>query len=267
MSDFNCCLCKRDFCLKLIPYELPCTHIYCFDCLKQSQNQNLNCPKDKKSFDMALDKVPINNLWAKLVQSAFGSNFFEEIAQKNPFTKSEILKNHPNSLFLNKCFDKKIFKLELLYRASENFYSSNGFHALCDFKGPTLVVIRSKLENKVFGGFSSISWGVLPGENYFEADGSFLFQLDYKTKHDIYKNQEKAICQTYQGPHFGGGTDLYVAPFCNKQKSSSNLGYTYSLPNNMEYKSKEAKQYLAGAHEFLIDEYEVFKVNFEKILE
>jgi hypothetical protein len=46
---------------------------------------------------------------------------------------------------------------ELLYRGSEDGFTSQMFHQKCDDQGSTLVIVKSK-EGFVFGGFTSVSW-------------------------------------------------------------------------------------------------------------
>ena len=151
-------------------------------------------------------------------------------------------------------------KLRLLYRASEHNFECSKFHQLCDGKGKTLVLIRSKSKN-LFGGYSTISWH--SNSAYSSAPGSFLFSLDKQTKHTIYQNEGKAIYgNSSRGPDFGG-TDLYLYNKChsNNSGSYSNLGNTYCLPPSISYNTNESQSYLAGSYQFEVEEYEVFLVD------
>ena len=52
--------------------------------------------------------------------------------------------------------------MKLLFRGSEDGFTAEKFHKLCDAKGPTLTVIKSErnYEGKdfIFGGYTSLSW-------------------------------------------------------------------------------------------------------------
>ena len=49
------------------------------------------------------------------------------------------------------------YKWRLLYRASEHGYTGKSFHECCDYKGPTLVIIKSS-GGWIFGGYTTQSW-------------------------------------------------------------------------------------------------------------
>ena len=45
---------------------------------------------------------------------------------------------------------------EMCYRGSEQNFSASAFHSLCDFKGPTVTVVR--VNQNVFGGYNDKNW-------------------------------------------------------------------------------------------------------------
>ena len=45
---------------------------------------------------------------------------------------------------------------KLCWRASQDGWSANTFHSLCDNKGPTITIIR--VGKYIFGGYSSLRW-------------------------------------------------------------------------------------------------------------
>ena len=47
----------------------------------------------------------------------------------------------------------------LCYRASRDGWRSSDFHSRCDFKGPTVTLIKAGYY--IFGGYSDIPWGGL----------------------------------------------------------------------------------------------------------
>lgn len=191
------------------------------------------------------------------------AHIIKEYDRKFPFKtiESDFEKHYKfiASLFNLNSFDELAQKLHLLYRASEHNFDSFKFHQLCDGKGPTLVIIRSK-SKRTFGGYSTVSWHST--NLHSSAPGSFLFSLEKQTKHTIYQNEDKAIkgFNNY-GPIFGAGSDIFISNFCNKNNTSnSNLGYTYSLPNGMSYGTSEAQSHFDISKYFEVEEYEVFSV-------
>ena len=143
-------------------------------------------------------------------------------------------------------------------RASEHDFKTSKFHQLCDGKGKTIVIVRSKSTQNLFGGYSTVAWF---SKDSASAPGSFLFSLDKQTKHSIYRNEGNAINgSSSHGPIFGGGNDLILYNNCHSNTTSySNLGYTYSLPPNITYNTNESKSYFAGSYEFEVEEYELFE--------
>lgn len=174
--------------------------------------------------------------------------------------ESALLKNAPNREFLKTLFDNMEFSGKLLYRGSKNEFSASKFHSVCDNKGPTLTLVKSKL-GYFFGGFAATSWNA-SSQSYVASSASFLFSLNNKSKHEIYQNHGNALhSHPSNGPLFGGGHDLYISDGCNvNQNSAANLGHTYKSPHS--YNSEESQKYLAGIYRFEVEDYEVFALNF-----
>ncbi len=70
-----------------------------------------------------------------------------------------------NSQIVSKLYDSYLkkwlgkTKWGLIYRASEHEYTAESFHKYCDYKGPTLIIIKSS-GGWIFGGYTTQSWGV-----------------------------------------------------------------------------------------------------------
>ena len=45
---------------------------------------------------------------------------------------------------------------EMCYRGSEQNFSASAFHSLCDYKGPTVTIVR--VNQNVFGGYTDKNW-------------------------------------------------------------------------------------------------------------
>ena len=172
---------------------------------------------------------------------------------------SVLLPHAPNKDYLPTLFDGKKFQTKLLFRGSKDGFSAGQFHSLCDNKGPTLVLVKSRL-GFYFGGFNSTSWN--SSGQWSQTPNCFLFSLNHKTKHEIYQNPQHAIYHhSGYGPTFGGGHDLHISSDCHKNLSSySNLGHTYKCP--FGYNNDQSKNYLAGTHHFEVEDYEVFQLFF-----
>ena len=126
--------------------------------------------------------------------------------------------------------------LDLLYEVSRDGWKASYFRAKCDNKGTTIVVICST-GDFIFGGFSDQSW-----RTYIECCGSdkaFLFYLKIPSrkvgpkKINIMQNEcsNALYHDSYCGPTFGGGSELFIKSDSNSNSYSySNLVRTYEIP-------------------------------------
>ena len=70
----------------------------------------------------------------------------------------------------------KVITLTLLYSGSTHGWERSEFHELCDEKGPTITVMKSKAA-RVFGGFTMQSWDSETVD--FKADEkAFIYSID-----------------------------------------------------------------------------------------
>ncbi|XP_068736764.1 uncharacterized protein [Montipora capricornis] len=155
---------------------------------------------------------------------------------------------------------------KLCWRGSRDGWASSTFHSLCDGKGPTVTII--KVNQYIFGGYASISWGSQSCVHHYDAT-AFLFSLRNKPgwapttlnqtgEYSHYRAYSICDCNAY-GPTFGNGHDIYISNLASSGTSSySNLGYTYSPPAGHAYGSTFAQTFLAGTHYFRPTEVEVF---------
>ncbi|KAJ5078894.1 hypothetical protein M0811_04617 [Anaeramoeba ignava] len=159
------------------------------------------------------------------------------------------------------------------YSAKKDGFGCDKWHSICDNKGKTLVIIKTK-QNFIFGGFTQVGWtndkskwrekyryndyGNIPDSN------SFIFSLRNdkgdrnSEKFTIQKGKEqKAIYYDLDiGPSFGG-CDIWIDS--NLQPGYSNFGENYNLPNGIKYETNEAESYLAGSpNKWVVDELETY---------
>ena len=107
-------------------------------------------------------------------------------------------------------------KLDLLYRATRNGFSSLKFHECVDNKGPTLHVIQSE-NGHIFGGFTSQSWTSNTDGANIPDEKSFIFSLTKKSIHKPYRNKEYAIYH-HKDMMSCFGNDICIKENCDKNK-------------------------------------------------
>jgi len=69
---------------------------------------------------------------------------------------------------------------ELIYKATKDGFTASAFHTKCDTKGATIVLIKSKNTNQVFGGYNPVAWS--SNGSYGTEGGAFLFHVTKKAK-------------------------------------------------------------------------------------
>jgi hypothetical protein len=135
----------------------------------------------------------------------------------------------------------------------------------------TLTLVKTNSDS-IFGGYSGAAWTL--GSDVSAGDfHSFLFSIRRNGTEDIriFKNggtQDRSsnyniYNYVINGPNFGYlGRDLNIVTYSNKYAiSSSNLGYTYQLPEECTYNSDCAKSFLAGSYTgWLTTEIEVYQM-------
>ena len=72
------------------------------------------------------------------------------------FEKSMILMNEEHRSTLEAWLPPQDGKWKLLFRASQDGFTAQAFHGICDNKGPTVTIVKSG--NNIFGGFTENSW-------------------------------------------------------------------------------------------------------------
>lgn len=176
--------------------------------------------------------------------------------------KSNILTADQMQELMDMCGFKRNQHFTLLYRASQDGFSSNDFHAKCNGFTNTLTIIRT-VDSYVFGGYTTAKWSRKGG--YEHDSHAFIFSYINKSqKPKVFKcilPQYAIECNSACGPAFGKN-DLHIASNSNVNEfSHSNLGTAYKHPL-YEYGSNEARTFLAGDFSFQTNEIEVLKKEF-----
>jgi hypothetical protein len=149
-------------------------------------------------------------------------------------------------------------------------FGSAQFHYKVGNSSNTVVIVKTN-SNSVFGGFTRANWNTPAG--YAGDFDAFLYSLrrNGTTGSRKFKNggtQDRNTTYNLNtaasnGPSFGyAAYDLNIESYSNKlATSSSNLGYTYQLPEECTYNSICAKSFLAGSYTgWLTTEIEVYQM-------
>ena len=150
---------------------------------------------------------------------------------------------------------------KLIYRGTRDGFDASSFHRLCDYKGPTVTLIKS-VGDCVFGGYSYVSWDSSSG--YTESPNAFLFVFvstglgTTPFRGSIFQNSGHAIfAHSGYGPTFGSGHDLFIGSNSNSNADSYiNWGGTYELPGGYTH-GGNGRTWICG-YRFQTTEIEVF---------
>jgi hypothetical protein len=108
----------------------------------------------------------------------------------------------------------KVMTLTLLYSGSTHGWQRSKFHELCDEKGPTITVMKSKAA-RVFGGFAMQSWDSKTGEKADEK--AFIYSIDRQQIYRAIDTQKALYCHSNLGLCFGYfALGLYEDPLNNE---------------------------------------------------
>ena len=164
-----------------------------------------------------------------------------------------------------------VVTLTLLFRGSTHGWSPDKFHQLCDEKGPTITIFKSKAD-RVFGGFTQESWDSKTND-YKEDEEAFIFSMDRKQIYRVKDAKGAIYCNSSCGPSFGGySLRLYRDPlnkedagycFTNSKDSGAFYGIKSDSEGNHEVTGEGEKQKNDSKH-FTCVELEVFGVTFEE---
>jgi len=176
-------------------------------------------------------------------------------------TPSEILSAEAHRQVLSLLDKGAATKLELLYRASNDGLAGRDFHSRCDFKGPTLTVIKCT-DGYVFGGFTSTSWA--SQNNFVACADAFIFSLHrpggagpVKLALRAGRTELALFDDAWQGPNFGE-TDIDLGQFTEMGVTNSTNLESYELPPG--HPRVDANAFFTGSEMFRTAEVEVFSV-------
>ena len=198
---------------------------------------------------------------------------YDIININNNIINSRIIRNHELSLIedeIQKLFQKKIIKYELLFRASRDGYGGKDFHEKCDGYINTMVLVETK-GGRRFGGFTDNPWSIKSTYNK-NVLNQFTFSLDYEL---IYNFEKKIYNNNYNnyyynhyfdGPFFEGKHGFKICD--NSNKYSLSQDYSYGYNDYSSYRnifvntllSNYSNYSLAESSNFYVKNYEVYKI-------
>ncbi|CAB4393427.1 unnamed protein product [Rhizophagus irregularis] len=148
--------------------------------------------------------------------------------------------------WINGIIGKARYKFKLLYRASRDGNTAAAFHAKCDNKGATVVIVKIRNLDQIVGGYNPLFWDSSKTDK--STKNSFLFKFTDKNNllsaNVVYSkgDQYSVRCYVSSGPFFGFG-DLYVNYYPGVWYSYIHSYPTLNLPSS-----------------FSADDYKVFQV-------
>ena len=150
-------------------------------------------------------------------------------------------------------------KLKLLYRASDDGFSSDKFHEKCDGIKNTLTIIKTTNEN-IFGGFTGAAWN--SNNEYIHDTNSFIFSLVNQSsapfKSKCIKNKYSICGNSSLGPIFGGYNIFNDNDIRISSDSDSNFGSFSRLGHRYE-NTEMSYSILAGSRYFQTKDIEVYE--------
>lgn len=172
-----------------------------------------------------------------------------------PFQGSMIIKDQSLCTQLYLCFPfRNVPRTHLLFSTERDGRSITTMHQKIDEIGISTVLIKSKSNNFIFGGFAAAKWNS-KGIPFGDKSSTFLFSLS-RDAFIPYRPQVNDACYLYATPDTltFGKYDLVLAD--NFNKCSAVIENSYGI--GLKQGSEEAKIFMAGEPEFVADIVEVW---------
>ncbi|RIB24781.1 hypothetical protein C2G38_2069093 [Gigaspora rosea] len=150
------------------------------------------------------------------------------------------------------------YEFKLLIRGTRDGFTSESFWKLCDKQTNTVVVMKIKGTDEIFGGYNPIEWDKSVN-GYTSCNDSFIFSLKNGTvQNSILSRVKEPKCALYndskRGPNFGYHGDLDMKTEFNQNNKC------YCNPRSYEKALRSTK----GKSYFSVDEYEVYQIRKNK---
>ena len=230
----------------------------------KKENKDLKEKLDYEIKEKNELKLKIKNLELKIENMEI--NFEKKINiifKRDEFEKSSIINNkreYQNLIidWIEEKTEKKINKIELIFKMSIHGSNSNDFHQLCDNQGPTLTLTKT-INNKLFGGFNPLNWdnNISSGYIFDKSNKTFIFSLNLKKKYDMNAlNKYSICCSPIVGPDFGHDD------FGFRKNLKEGFVYDNERTNFLSNKNLELIGEKGEKKDFKTEELEVYKIIF-----
>ncbi|RIB24778.1 hypothetical protein C2G38_610332 [Gigaspora rosea] len=153
------------------------------------------------------------------------------------------------------------YEFKLLIRGTRDGFTPESFWKLCDKQTNTVVVMKIKGTDEIFGGYNPIEWDKSKLNEYAYCNSSFIFSLKNGTiQNSILSRVKEArhaiYISTVCGPNFGYFGDLSMYNEFNQSDKSYCQAQSYEIAlRNTEYRSN-----------FSVDEYEVYQIRKRRVV-
>ena len=239
--------------------------------------KDLNNKNSKKFFPLInLEKIFILWIVIQIIILIYMKNEINKLknyiktikipSNKKIIINSKIINN--NELYLIEdeiqlLYQKNITKYELLFRATKDGFRAIDFHNKCDGENNTITFVKTS-NGRRFGGFTEYPWN----NNNKIGEKEFTFSLDnekiyyFEDSGNTYNNRNY---NNREGPHFRGKYGFKICDNCDQYSSSQDYSYSYSYAYdnyNYNYNRGQNINSLAESSNFIVKEYEVYKIYF-----
>ena len=221
--------------------------------IKNLEDENLKIKNELKNISSKKSTNPLNieNKEEKILQEK-NEIKNEENKEENKEEKNQIINNESFKHLNNWINPNKPLKFDLIFKASINGDTSEIFHKICDGKGPTVTIVKSK-NGHIFGGYLTVPFS--SDRKSHSDDKAFLFSLTNLKKFKIIE-VDHAVHHYDKGwgPYIGykDSCDLAIKSECLSNKKSK------CDPTSYDFKREE----LIGTKEkcFEVEDYEIYLV-------
>ena len=152
-------------------------------------------------------------------------------------------------------------KWRLIYKAIRDGFKGEDFHRCADNQGPTIVIIQSKDDKWLFGGYTSQDWSSIAAYGE-DKNRPFIFTLVnphniQPTRYTIVPTETlDAIGNSPRhGPTFGGGFDLHVC-----DESNTTVGSYFKFPVTYADSTGKGSLTFTGSDKFQTSDIEVYRL-------
>jgi hypothetical protein len=182
------------------------------------------------------------------------------IPRRSKYINGSIMINREHTTLFANWIDKKEgsvkysnkyipYEFNLLYRASRDGNKAAEFHAKCDNKGATVVIVKIQNSDQIVGGYNPLEWDSSCSGKCTK--DSFIFSFTNK-------NDLQAAKVVYS---IGGNFSIYCHPANGPVFGCHDLYVNYNVNSNVWYSAcKNCYPTLKLPESMYVDDYEVFQV-------